>query len=81
MRTPAQTVDETPPAASADKAAAIAESITPEEQTWLERFARALTKLPPGRERDLWRESLRRNTELIEAFAERMIDPKALCGE
>jgi transcriptional regulator with XRE-family HTH domain len=41
-----------------------------ETRAWLERFGRALAQLPPGRERDLWKENLRRDTELMEAFLE-----------
>lgn len=40
----------------------------PDEREWLGRYGRALAKMPSGRERDLWKESLRRNTELLEAF-------------
>lgn len=43
-----------------------------EDQAWLERFGRALAKLPPGHERDLWRAGLRRDTELLEAFLARL---------
>jgi transcriptional regulator with XRE-family HTH domain len=44
----------------------------PDEREWLGRFGQALAKMPPGRERDLWKENLRRDTELIEAFLERL---------
>jgi transcriptional regulator with XRE-family HTH domain len=43
-----------------------------DEREWLGRFGRALAKMPPGRERDLWKASLRRDTELIESFLERI---------
>jgi hypothetical protein len=46
--------------------------IEPEDQEWLERFGRALAKLPPGRERELWKAGLRRDTELLEAFLQRL---------
>ena len=42
--------------------------IDPEEKEWLGRMGRALSKLPPGRDRQLWKENLRRDTELIESF-------------
>ena len=42
-----------------------------DDREWLERFGRALEKLPPGRERELWRVGLRRDTELLEAFLQR----------
>jgi transcriptional regulator with XRE-family HTH domain len=48
------------------------DEIEADEREWLGRFGRALAKMPPGRERDLWKESLRRDTELIEAFLERL---------
>ncbi len=48
------------------------EEMEPDEREWLGRFGRALAKMPPGRERDLWKENLRRNAELIEAFLERL---------
>ena len=47
--------------------------IDPEEQEWLGRMGRALAMLPPGRERQLWKENLRRDTELIESFLERLV--------
>ena len=43
-----------------------------EEKAWLGRMGRALAMLPPGRERDLWKENLRRDTELIESFLDRI---------
>jgi len=43
-----------------------------EEKEWLGRMGRALAMLPPGRERDLWKENLRRDTELIESFLVRL---------
>lgn len=43
-----------------------------DEGEWLGRLGRALAKMPPGRERELFKESLRRDTELIEAFLERL---------
>ena len=43
-----------------------------EELEWLGRYGRALAKMPPGRERDLWKDSLRKDTELIESFLERL---------
>ncbi len=44
----------------------------PEETEWLGRMGKALAMLPPGRERDLWKENLRRDAELIESFVERI---------
>ena len=41
-------------------------SVEPDDQEWLDRFGRALAQLPPGRERDLWKATLRHNTELLE---------------
>ena len=49
------------------------ERLTVEEREWLGRLGRAFAMLPPGRERDLWKENLRRDTELIESFAERLM--------
>lgn len=46
--------------------------IDPEEREWLGRMGRALAMLPPGRERRLWKENLRRDAELIESFLERL---------
>src|SRR5262245_31949572 len=59
----------TPPSDTPDFAGG---EIEPEEREWLGRFGRALAKMPPGRERDLWKDNLRRNTELIETFLERL---------
>lgn len=42
------------------------------DQEWLGRFGNALAKLPPCRERELWRAGLRRDTELLEALLERI---------
>ena len=42
--------------------------VDPEDKQWLERMGRAMAMLPPGRERDLWKQNLRRDTELLEAF-------------
>jgi hypothetical protein len=50
----------------------LAVQIEPDEREWLGRFGRALAKMPPGRERDLWKDNLRRNTELLETFLERL---------
>ena len=47
------------------------DSAEAEDQEWLDRFGRALAQLPPGRERELWKAGLRRDTELLEAFLER----------
>ncbi|HLJ57976.1 MAG TPA: hypothetical protein VKT77_23255 [Chthonomonadaceae bacterium] len=57
-----------------DPTAGAARASEPEldEKEWLGRMGRALAMLPPGRERDLWKESLRRDTELIESFLERI---------
>ena len=44
-----------------------------DDQEWLNRFGRALAKLPPGRERELWKAGLRRDTELLEAFLHRFV--------
>lgn len=46
----------------------------PEEREWLGRFGRALAQMPPGRERSLWKDSLRRDTELLESFLERLAE-------
>jgi transcriptional regulator with XRE-family HTH domain len=46
----------------------------PDTQEWLGRFGRALAKMPPGRERELWKETLRRNTELLESFLSHLPD-------
>jgi transcriptional regulator with XRE-family HTH domain len=51
--------------------AQIENDIGGDEREWLGRFGRALAKMPPGRERDLWKDSLRRDTELIESFLAR----------
>jgi transcriptional regulator with XRE-family HTH domain len=56
-----------PPPTEADFA-----EIEPDTREWLGRLGRALAKLPPGRERDLWKDILRRDTELIESFLERL---------
>ncbi len=45
---------------------------TVDDTEWLGRFGRALASMPPGRERDLWKDSLRRDTELIESFLARI---------
>lgn len=50
----------------------VATHMEQEDREWLGRFGRALSKMPPGRERDLWKDNLRRNTELIETFLERL---------
>ena len=47
-----------------------------EDREWLNRFGRALAKLPPGRERELWKAGLRRDTELLEAYLERFAHDK-----
>ncbi len=49
----------------------------PEEREWLGRFGRALAQMPPGRERSLWKDSLRRDTELLESFLERLTEREA----
>jgi hypothetical protein len=54
--------------------------IDPEEKEWLGRMGRALAMLPPGRERQLWKENLRRDTELIESFLERFTTEKQAHG-
>lgn len=46
--------------------------IASEDREWLERFGRALARLPQGRERELWQAGLRRDTELLEAFLQRI---------
>jgi transcriptional regulator with XRE-family HTH domain len=53
-----------------------ASELEPDMNEWLGRLGRALAQLPPGRERDLWKENLRRDTELIEAFLDRMQTPE-----
>ena len=52
--------------------AALPDDIEADEREWLGRFGRALAKMPPGRERDLWKDSLRRDTELLESFLTRL---------
>ena len=47
------------------------DGMEPDEREWLGRLGKALAKMPPGRERDLWKDSLRQNVELVEAFLER----------
>ncbi len=47
-----------------------------DEREWLGRFGRALARIPPGRERDLWKDGLRRDTELIESFLQRLSGDK-----
>lgn len=49
------------------------DSADPDDREWLERFGRALAKLPPGRERELWTAALRCHTELLEAFLNRSL--------
>jgi len=49
-----------------------ANEIAGDEREWLGRFGRALAMMPPGRERELWKDSLRRDTELIESFLARI---------
>ena len=49
-----------------------AAALGPEETEWLGRMGKALAMLPPGRERDLWKENLRRDAELIESFVDRI---------
>ena len=48
--------------------------IEADTQEWLGRFGRALAKMPPGRERDLFKERLSHDTELLEAFLTRLTD-------
>ena len=55
----------------------VSEQMESDEREWLGRFGRALAKMPPGRERDLWKENLRRNTELLETFLERLVHENA----
>jgi transcriptional regulator with XRE-family HTH domain len=50
------------------------ESLELDTREWLGRMGRALSKMPPGRERELWKERLRRDTELLEAFLARLTD-------
>lgn len=69
--------NETPQAAPPAPSPA-AEAIEADEREWLGRFGQALAKMPPGRERDLWKENLRRNTELLEAFLERLAQEGSL---
>ena len=47
--------------------------VDPEEREWLGRMGRAMAMLPPGRERDLWKQNLRRDTELLESFLSRVL--------
>ena len=54
--------------------------IEAEEREWLGRLGRALAMLPPGRDRDLWKENLRRNAELIESFLEHMASERPIHG-
>jgi hypothetical protein len=51
-----------------------------ESQEWLARFGRALANLPPCRERELWLAGLRSDTELIEAFVQRVTEASAQEG-
>ena len=44
----------------------------PDDREWLGRFGRALAQMPPGRERDLFKDRLRQDTELIETFLARL---------
>ena len=44
----------------------------PDTREWLGRMGRAIAKIPPGPERELWKERLRRDTELLETFLERL---------
>ena len=62
-----------PPLSPADAARFEAEfdEAEPDTREWLGRMGRALAKIPPGRERELWKERLRRDTELLEIFLER----------
>ncbi len=56
--------------------------VEPDDREWLDRFGRALAKLPPGRARELWKEGLRRDTELLEAFLQRIDGEAAVpCSE
>ena len=48
------------------------DNVAGDEREWLGRFGRALAKMPPGRDRDLWKDSLRHDTELIESFLARI---------
>ncbi len=74
---PDESLDSPQPQAAAGSISPIragtAVQVDPEEQEWLGRMGRALAMLPPGRERDLWKENLRRDTELIESFLCRLI--------
>ena len=44
----------------------------PDTREWLGRMGRAIAKIPPGRERELWKERLRCDTELLETFLARL---------
>ncbi len=59
-----------PPSALTE--AASLEEMEPDEREWLGRLGRALARMPPGRERNLWKARLRQDAELIEAFLERL---------
>ena len=75
---PDEEPDYSPPApryTSAPKSAPTADTFDdaePDTREWLGRMGRALAKIPPGRERELWKERLRRDTELLEIFLGRM---------
>lgn len=48
------------------------EDAEPDDREWLGRLGRALAKMPPSRERDLFKDRLRQDTELIETFLARL---------
>ncbi len=54
-----------------------ADDTEPDTREWLGRMGRAIAKIPPGRERELWKDRLRRDTELLETFLERIGTPEA----
>ena len=60
------------PAPKSAPAAETFDDAEPDTREWLGRMGRALAKIPPGRERELWKERLRRDTELLEIFLGRM---------
>ena len=68
---PDETMRRSAPAA-ANSAQNDIDNVAGDEREWLGRYGRALAKMPPGRERDLWKDSLRRDTELIESFLARI---------
>lgn len=61
-----------PPRPPASTTSPTFDDAEPDTREWLGRMGRAIAKIPPGRERELWKERLRRDTELLETFLQRM---------